>query len=132
MDPVPRYDTTASSDSSDHKVTTANQCPSADPNVFIFANALNMVVEKLGTALDERIGKSLDTLGSSFSSVVTKMAAVLENTPAQPQVCPSFEGTCGEDATALRSCLQHGAGDKPSIAKCHELGAPRSDEDCKF
>ena len=55
MDPVPRYDTTASSDSSDQKVTTANQCPSADPNVFILANTLNMaVVKKLGTALDER------------------------------------------------------------------------------
>ena len=129
MDPVPRYDTTASSDSSDQKVTTANQCPSADSNVFIFANTLNMAVEKLGTALDERIGKSLDTLGTSFSSVVTKMADVLENTPAQTQVRPSFEGTCGEDATASHSCLQDGAGDKPSIEKSHELGAPRSDED---
>ena len=56
------------------------------------------------------------------------MAAVLENTPAQTQVRPSFEGTCGEDATASRSCLQDGAGDKPSIAKSHELGAPRTDE----
>ena len=119
MDPVPRYDTTASSDSFDQKVTTANQCPSADPNVFIFANALNMAVEKLGTALEERIGKMLDTLGTSFSSVVTKMAAVLENTPAQTQVRPSFEGTCGEDATASRYRLQNGAGDKPSIAKSH-------------
>ena len=76
MDPVPRYDTTASPDSFDQKVTTANQSPSADPNVFIFANALNMAVEKLGTALEKRVGKSLDTLGASFSSVVTKMAAV--------------------------------------------------------
>ena len=87
-----------------------------------------MAVEKLGTALDERIGKSLDTLGTSFSSVVTKLATVLENTPAQTHVRPSFEGTCGEDATTSRSCLQDGAGDKPSIAKSHELGAPRSDE----
>ena len=126
MDTVPRYDTTASLDSSDQKVTTANQCPSADPNVFIFANALNMAVEKLGTALDECIRKSLDTLlGASFSSVVTKMADILENTPAQTQVHPS----CGEDATTSHSCLQDGAGDKPSIAKSHELGAPRSDED---
>ena len=108
-------------------ISTTNQCSSADPNVFIFANALNMAVEKLGKALDERIGKSLDTLGASFSSVVTKMAAVSENTPAQPQVRPSFEGTCGEDTTASRSCLQDG--DKPSIAKSHELGAPGSDED---
>ena len=129
MDPVPRYDTIASSDLSDQKVTTANQCPSVDPNVFIFANALNMAVEKLGMALEERIGKSLDTLGTSFSSVVTKIATVLENTPAQPQVRTSFEGTCGEDATASRSCLQDGAGDKSSIAKSHELGAPHFDED---
>ena len=66
MDPVPRYDTTASSDSSDQKVTTANQCPSADPNVFIFGNALNMSVEKLGMALDERIGNRLILLAPHY------------------------------------------------------------------
>ena len=108
-------------DSLNAKIASSASSPSAsadafetptDPNVLIYSNAINMVVEMLGTILATQIGSAMATIADPKK----EMTAAFAKQHRRPQVYSSSDDTCVVDALAPRSCSRDGAEGKSSLS----------------